>query len=176
MKRRFANKVNGEYIQKRIDEDYFTGYACYVKIQDVKNPLIVPNGDKNICIIDENYEWLELYPDNGHYALTIMYDDNSNLIEWYFDISKEIGLENGIPNEDDLYLDLVVEPDGTKRILDEEELLNALNNKEITESDCKLAYQTLKMLEEKYVNNFNELIELTNNITDLFAKSNLKLR
>ena len=32
MKRRYANKVEGDYIQKRIDEEYFKGYICNVKI------------------------------------------------------------------------------------------------------------------------------------------------
>ena len=31
MKRRYANKVEGDYTQKRVDEEYFKGYICNVK-------------------------------------------------------------------------------------------------------------------------------------------------
>lgn len=56
MKRRFANSIEGDYFQERIDNDYFKGYACFIKIKNVKKPLIVYNGITNICIKDENYE------------------------------------------------------------------------------------------------------------------------
>ena len=83
MKRRFANAVEGQYSQKRFDEEMFKGYISNIKIQNVANPLIVNNGISKVCIKDNNYEWFEVYPDNSHYAITIMYDDKNNLIEWY---------------------------------------------------------------------------------------------
>ena len=172
MKRRYANKVKGEYIQKRIDEEFFKGYVAFVKIKDVQNPLIVNDGEKDVCIKDNDYEWFEVYPDNEHYAITIMFDDNNNLIEWYFDISKEVGIEDGIPYEDDLYLDMVLAPDGRVFILDEDELQDALNKKEILQSDVDLAYNTLNVLKNRYVNNLDELKELTNRISDIFKTKN----
>lgn len=175
MKRRYANEVEGEYTQKRIDEEYFKGYVCNVKVKDVSKPLIVNNGISEICIKDNNYEWLEVYPDNSNYAITIMFDDNSNLIEWYFDIAKEIGIENDIPYEDDLYLDMIIMPDGKKLVLDEEELIDAFNNAEIMQSDVDLAYQTLKKIENMYVSNLDNLINLTNKFCDIFeSKTKVK--
>ena len=105
-----------------------------------------------------------------------MYDDKNNLIEWYFDIAKEIGFENGIPYEDDLYLDTIILPNGQKLVLDEEELLGALNKGEIQQSDVDLAYSTLKMLEEKYVNNFKDLVNLTNYIRNAFQHDNVIIK
>lgn len=90
MKRRYANKMKGEYSQKRIDSDYFNGYVSFIKIHGIEKPFEVDNGQRKICIADENFEWIEVYPDNANYALTIMYDENGNLIEWYFDIAKEV--------------------------------------------------------------------------------------
>lgn len=173
MKRRYANKVKGEYIQKRIDEEFFKGYVAFVKIKDVQNPLIVNDGEKDVCIKDNDYEWFEVYPDNEHYVITIMFDDKNNLIEWYFDISKEIGIEDGIPYEDDLYLDMVLAPDGRVFILDEDELQDALNKKEILQSDVDLAYNTLNVLKNRYTNNLDELKELTNRISDIFKTKNM---
>ncbi len=56
MKRRFANSVEGDYFQERIKYDDFKGYVCYVQIKDVEKPLIVNNGQTEICIKDNNYE------------------------------------------------------------------------------------------------------------------------
>lgn len=168
MKRRYANKVKGEYSQKRVDEEFFKGYVAFVKIKDVQNPLIVNDGEKDVCIKDNDYKWIEVYPDNEHYAVTIMFDNNDNLIEWYFDIAKEIGIENNIPYEDDLYVDIVITPNGRKEILDEEELMDALNNNEITQKDVELVYETVKLIEDKFVNNFSYLTDLTDKFLKMF--------
>ena len=168
MKRRYANKVKGEYSQKRIDEEFFKGYVAFVKIKDVQNPLVVNDGEKDVCIKDNDYKWIEVYPDNEHYAVTIMFDNNDNLIEWYFDIAKEIGIENNIPYEDDLYVDIVITPNGRKEILDEEELMDALNNNEITQKDVELVYETVKLIEDKFVNNFSYLTDLTDKFLKMF--------
>lgn len=167
MRRRFANKINDgqyEYRQERIEEEYINGYVCYIKMKDVKNPLIVQDGELDVCLLDEDYVWIEVYPDNENYAITIMYDDKGNLIEWYFDIAKEVGVENGIPYEDDLYLDLLIKPNGVSIILDEDELKDAFNNGIITKKDIDLAYITLNKLQSKYANNINHLVELTREI------------
>ena len=87
MKRRYANQVEGDYYQDRLETEYFSGFVCYIKINNIKKPLIVNNGLDNICIKDNDYEWFELYPDNGKYVLTIMFDNNKciyNLIQNYF--------------------------------------------------------------------------------------------
>jgi len=165
MKRRFAYKPSDNYKKIRIDEDFFKGYACLVKVENMDKPLIVNNGIEEICIMDNGYELIEIYPDNGKYALTIMYDDKGNIIQWYFDISKEIGIENDIPYEDDLYLDMVITKEGNKSILDEDELLEAKDNNFITQEDVEEAYQTLKSLEEKYYDDKEYLHYFTNYVS-----------
>ena len=175
MKRRFAYNENDNFKLIKVEEPFFNGYACFLKLQNIENPLIVNNGIDEVCIRDNNYEWIEVYPTNGRYAITIMYDDKGNLIEWYFDISKNIGMENGIPYEDDLYLDMIITPDGKEIVVDEDELIGAKENGDITEEDVMSAYETLKELENKYVNNINELNKLTNYLLSQF-KENLKLK
>ena len=175
MKRKFANSVEGEYFQEEIEYNDFKGYVCLIKIKNVKKPLIVHNGKENICIKDENYKWFEVYPDNGKYVITIMFDDNDNLVEWYFDISKKVGIENGIPFEDDLYLDMIITPNGEKIIIDENELLKALDNGIITKEDVDDAYKTLHYIENKYVNNFEELIKFTNYLYEKMVDKNFNI-
>ena len=171
MKKRFANGVKegeNEYFIKQINEDYFKGYICLVKIKNVKHPWIINDEDYSGCILDENYEWLEIYPDNEKYAITVMYDDKKNLIEWYFDMVKLNGVENGIPYIDDLYLDLVIRRNGNQIILDEDELEEALNEKDITKDDFDMEYRTMREIQDKYGDNLDDLIELTNKLYNKF--------
>ena len=58
--------------------------------------------------------------------LTAIYDAKNKIVEWYFDIAKKIGKENGIPYEEDLYLDVIVKPDFQIVLLDEDDLQEAL--------------------------------------------------
>ena len=172
MKRRFAKGDNEDslYIQKRIDKDYFSGYACKKVMGKVDNPIKVKVEDRQYYILNDNYTWYLIYPDNANYAITIMYDDNNNLLQWYFDIAKEVGVENGIPYEDDLYLDLVIGPNGESIVLDEDELKDALDKKNITIEDYKLAYKTLGMIQNEYADNFDHLVALTDRIEKEFSK------
>ena len=153
-----------EYYIKRVEEKYFNGYICLVKMKNVKKPWIVKDDELEDCILDENYEWLEIYPDNEKYAITAMFDDNNNLIEWYFDMIKTNGVENGVPYIYDLYLDLVIKSNGKEVVLDEDELKEALNNRDISKNDFNMAYKTMKKIQDKYRNNLRELIELTNKL------------
>ncbi len=175
MKRRYANAVGGEYAQARVDTEYFNGYVCDVKINNVERPLIVNNGKNDVCIKDNGYEWIEIYPDNANYAITIMIDQHKNIIEWYFDIAKEIGVENGIPYEEDLFLDMIITPGCEYLVLDEDELDLALSNQVITQSDFDLAYKTLALLKQKYVGNFKELKELTIEFYKMFNDEYLNI-
>ena len=172
MKRRFAYSNNDmdDINLNRIDKDYFKGYACKINFGKVDKPIQVKVEDKEYYIKNDNYTWYEIYPDNSNYALTIMYDEYNNHIEWYFDVSKEIGIENGIPYEDDLYLDLVINPMGESVVLDEDELNDALKNKDITPDDYNLAYKTLNNLQKEYVDNFDHLVALTERIKKDFSK------
>lgn len=47
---------------------------------------------------------------------------------------------------------------------DENELLEAFNTKKISQQDVDLAYQTLEKLQNKYVDNFDNLVKITNNL------------
>ena len=173
MKRRFANRVNGNYSQDRIESDYFKGYVTCTFLNEIDQPRIINNGLYDFCIMDNGYTWFGLYPDKGEYALTIMLDEKGNIIQWYFDIAKEIGLENGIPYEDDLYLDFIITKEGTKIIADEDELLVAKNNGIITQEDVDSAYETLKYLEEKYYSNLEELKMFTEELKEKYIAKKL---
>ncbi len=164
LKKRYADKYVGYRAQKAeqkiisVTDEYFNGDIYYYNFIEVNNPIIIPNGK---CIIDNNYKWLEFYDYLSKIKLTAIYDENSEIIEWYFDIAREISKDNGIPYEDDLYLDVVVTPNGDVTLLDEDELKEAYNKREMTKEEYENAYEQAEKLMNKLKNNKEKLKEFT---------------
>lgn len=165
MKRRYADRRNNsditekELIVKEIHEEDFNGYITLLKIIKTKKEWFVD--EENRCILSDGYKWFNIYPTNENYCINAMMNNKNKIVEWYIDISKKIGIENNIPYEDDLYLDIVILPDNRIHILDEDELDNAFNNKQITKEEYDLAYETKKNIIENYGNNIDILKKLT---------------
>ena len=112
MKRKNGNRMSGLYIQDKLETEYFNGYLCYTKLSNIEEPLIVNNSLYDLCIIKNEYEWFQLFSSDRNYVLTIMLDENKDVIQWYFDISHKIGLDNGVPYEIDMYLDMIITKEG----------------------------------------------------------------
>jgi predicted RNA-binding protein associated with RNAse of E/G family len=164
MERKFADRSNWSRIIKKnfklahICNEEFSGYVSAIYIDKVKEPLMVNMLGKDYCIVDDGYTWLQCLPAYGNYSLTTMYNKNKEIVQWYFDITKQNGIdENGMPFFDDLYLDVVVLPSSEILLLDEDELQDALNNSEITRDDYDLAYKEAKMLMEGMASDIEEL-------------------
>ena len=163
LKKRYAdrfvgNRANADLRIISISDDYFSGDIYFYKFIDVKDKILIPNGK---CIMDNNYKWLEFYDYSSKVKLTAIYDENSEIIEWYFDIARKIGKDNGIPYEDDLYLDVVVTPSGDVILLDEDELKEAFNKREMTREEFENAYKEAEQLMNKLKNNKDKLKEYT---------------
>lgn len=159
LKKRYAdssvgNRADSELKIISVKDNYFSGDIYFYNFIKVTDKLLIPSGK---CIMDNNYKWLEFYDYSSRVKLTAIYDENNEIIEWYFDIAREIGKENGIPYEDDLYLDVVVTPSGDVILLDEDELKDAYDKKEMTKDEFDNAYKEAKKLMDKLENNKNEL-------------------
>lgn len=87
------------------------------------------------CFHAEGYSWLEFYDYNSKFRLTAIYDDKGKIVEWYFDLSREIGKKDGYPYHEDWYLDVVLTPDGEIILLDEDEFDEAYRKFEMTEKE-----------------------------------------
>ena len=83
-------------------------------------------------------------------------------VKYYFDIAFKNGLdeESNIPYYDDLYLDITIDKEGKINILDEDELLDALNKKEITKKEFDLANKTKDLLLDSIKNKSNKYMNL----------------
>ena len=116
-------------------DDCFQGGIGLLTFTGLKEPESVDSPEGPLCIAANGYQWLELVPEGGHFALTAMFHDGV-LFEQYTDITlrNEVS-ENGDAAFYDLLLDVVVLSDGTPRILDREELEEALSGGVITRKD-----------------------------------------
>lgn len=181
MKKRFAKPINHrsieeyDYKMQEINEKEFFGYVSLVDIKKVKDEWYVPrkNGKKE-CILANGFKWVIFYPKENteNYTINAFYNQNNEIVEWYFDVIKVSGIENNIPYIIDMYLDLVISADGDIYILDEEELEEALNINDISKEDFDMAYKVLNKLLKKYDNGKN--IENLKNMSDRYLKEMLK--
>lgn len=153
VKRKYANRPNWKRIKEKIfllkTSDQFEGTIVYLGFKQVSSPLWKRYSERLVKILDTNYWWVHFFPTNQHYTITAMIDEKGYLVQLYFDICKTHGLkENGIPWYDDLYLDVVVLPDGKTELLDSNELINAYKNGYISLMDYEKAQHTALILLE----------------------------
>lgn len=154
-----------KFIVDSVCDEYFDADISLLEMVETKTKWDVTRDDgRTECILDSGYKWLGVYPKGESYAITGLYNKNNELVEFYFDMTKENGIESGIPYIVDIYLDLVITPDNEKYILDEDELEDALNEKILGKEEFDLAYETLHRLEKKYDSqeNVNELALVMN--------------
>lgn len=167
LKKRYAIARNNKDILEsdfkniRVDDEEFKGNISLLTIKKVKKEWRIDVEQR--CILANNYNWLEIYPDGKNFCITTMFDENDNIAEWYFDIAREIGEDNGMPYEDDLYLDVVIVPDGRIHILDEDELKSAYDRKEVSKEEYEMAYRVANKIIEKGKNKkyLDELTKFT---------------
>ena len=122
------------------------------------------------CIIDNDYKWLEFYDYNSRIKLTVMYNEKNEPIEWYFDIARRIGNDNGIPYEDDLYVDVLVTTDEKIKLLDKDELDAAHAKFEVNDSDYEMAKKEASDLMKRLENKKDNLKKFT----DKYLKEMMK--
>ena len=158
--RKVKDIAESNFKSKYYDEEDFKGNVALVEIKKVLNEWRVDTEGR--LILANGFNWLEMYPEGENYAITAAYDIEDKIVEWYIDMCKENGIEDGMPYEDDLFLDVVIVPDGRINILDEDELLDAEKNGIITRQDVELAYKVKDEIIEKYGHNIKKLEELTN--------------
>ena len=162
------NVKQGSVTIRNFTDSVFKGDIAFVQFKEMSEPFILP--DINLCIADNNYKWLEFYDYRKKYCLTAMYNDKNEIIEWYFDISREIGKKNGVPYEDDLYLDVVVQPDGNILLLDEDELKDAYDRLEITETEYINAKKVANDLINTLSGKMDDLKEFTDKYLYIMSK------
>jgi len=147
MKRTFADRPNWtRIIEKKfkltyIDEKEFKGHLSIIYILKVREPLVLEVAGEKLCLVDDGFIWIQHFPKDCNYALTTMFNEKHEVVQWYFDVCNGNKINSlGIPYYDDLYLDVVLMPTGEILLLDEDELEQALKDNDITKEQYELAY------------------------------------
>jgi len=146
-----------ECFEERLVEPGFDGYIAAVFIDKVKAPMVesmltaatTPEGEPlpdHLCsahtLADDGFVWIVRMPLGGHYAQTVAIDDRRRVLEWYYDITYQNGVDaEGTPFFDDIYLDVVMLPTGEVVMLDADELDEALGAGDITREQHELAWR-----------------------------------
>jgi len=139
---------------------YFHGRVSIFEIHKVQEPLSVNYSGRNLTLADNGYTWVQYFPKGESYTITVMINDKEEVIQWYIDICHSHGLtENNVPWYKDLYLDIIVFPDGTWNLVDEDELHCALKVGIITKKDFDFAYHIANNLLTKLASHSLYLME-----------------
>lgn len=134
-----------------VEGDGFSGVAGLLYIGSVTKPLAVPSPKGPLTIADGGYRWLQLAPKGEHWWLTVLVDDEDKLLESYFDITRGNDFTDPLaPFFGDMKLDVTAAPWGQPRILDREELEEALEAGIISREEYLLALETAQRIVSGY--------------------------
>jgi predicted RNA-binding protein associated with RNAse of E/G family len=162
MKKKIIKK---NYLLESIDynliliiSDELDYYACIKKINKRIKPFVISNGD---CLINNNYTILEILPKNENYSMRVYFNEEKEILQYYFDISSENGLdqETLVPYYYDLYLD-VTYCNGKIELLDYNELEEALQSGIINDNQFSLAKKVASNLIEELKNGTNKYFNM----------------
>lgn len=159
------NILRKEFKIKDTADKKFKGKLSLIDIKDLKNNFQAkrPNGLSEL-VIAKDYKIMTYFPDNEKYCMSVMYNNDWKLIQWYFDINRyKCKYDSEVPYSEDLYLDVVLLPDGTYYTLDENELMDAYVNKLISKDEYDGAYSTMNRITKMIKQNFAEINNFTQN-------------
>lgn len=149
---------------KNIDTDFFKGYIGLLEIEEVSEKQIWRFQGEDITVCDRGRKWLSILPQNDFYCITAMMNEKDEILLWYIDMIAEQGTDaDGIPYFDDLYLDLIVYPNGIVKEDDMDELQDALSAKDITQDQFDLAIRTSRKLKQGLLSDVENFMEYTMN-------------
>lgn len=135
------------YIHSAFSIDEYKGEAGLIKIEKASRPLYVTMDGISLKIADSGFKWLQIGPENQNWWLTVMFNEADEIVQYYFDVTGEnIIRSDGSSYFYDMYLDVVLLPDGKIFLLDEDELDEAILTFMIDKNEYSHAYTTAKKI------------------------------
>lgn len=151
-----------QFETKMFDEDKLNCFVVVKKIDKTSKPFRISTEE---ILVDDGYLLIEITPKNESYNIRVFLDKERNILQHYIDICKITGFdeEENSPFYDDLFLDIVISKNGEIRVLDEDELSEALECGTITKEDfdfaIKIKDKILREIQEKTNDYLNLNIE-----------------
>ncbi|EKU48600.1 DUF402 domain-containing protein [Staphylococcus massiliensis] len=139
-KRHWRRLINHDYTEVKVNNNKFKGIIGLITMNKVREPLIVNVLDESFVAADDGYQWLQVLPDKKRYSITVMFDDNGNPLQYYFDINIKNITQKGNARTVDLCLDVLVLPDGRYELVDEDDLERVLEQGDISKKQYHEAY------------------------------------
>lgn len=136
-------------IGKQVDIPAFKGYLGLLTINAVSDKQIWQYNNQDVVVCDNGYHWLTIMPQDAFYCITVMMDEQYQMKVCYIDLIDTQGYDDdNVPYFYDLYLDLVVYPDGKIIVDDMDELQEALKSGDITKQQYNQALTTAQQLQD----------------------------
>lgn len=119
----------------------------------------IVTGWNAMTVKDELHHAYSCYCLNEGFRVSKFYRRDNSFMFWYCDIVEyDYQTESGIYNVTDLLADVIVYPDGFVKVVDLDELADALTRKLISESDLKKSLLSLnRLLSIIYSGNFDKI-------------------
>ena len=155
--RRLLHSTYDEMLTRFKGEEFLVGL---IDMKKIRSPLVVPVVNKSVKVVDKNYKWLQILPRDRKYSMTVMYDENWKVLQYYFDVNTAHYLELGNARRIDVYLDVLALPDGEYELVDEKDIRRALKNNKITEAEMNAAYEVARHIMDEIDRDFNQFAEL----------------
>lgn len=150
------------YVQMKIDNEIFKGITAMLYIDKVSMPHIWNFNGEKIVVCDSGMKWLQMLLDDGAYVITAMINMRNEIELWYIDMIASHGIdEDDIIYFYDLYLDLIVYPEGTIKVDDMDELIEAFEKNIITKDLYELALKTSESLQDGILKDISQLEKLS---------------
>ena len=140
--------ISKSRIGKQVDMPQIRGYLGLLTINAVSEKQIWKYNKNDVVVCDNGYHWLTIMPSDEFYCITVMMDNSYEMKVCYIDMIDTQGYDDDdVPYFYDLYLDLVVYPNGDIIVDDMDELQEALETGEITDFQYERAITTSRKLQ-----------------------------
>lgn len=121
------------FISREITLGDTSGLEAVYRVDEIRKPLRVFNGHAWITVSDTGFTWYQLALRNRRIWLHASFDPTGELVEIYCDVTGgNVFDDPECPCFEDRYLDVVLTPDGELRVLDRDELDEALETGKLT--------------------------------------------
>ena len=144
IKKRFISRpdwkriLTREYSEKIVSLGDMRAAVGVLRIGEVSEPFRADVCGRTMILADRGYTWVELLPDGRNWCLTAMYDPSGSMLQFYFDVTKR-NVTDAPAHFFDLFLDVTVDQDGRAKLLDADELVEALTEGIISRAEYDLA-------------------------------------
>ncbi len=130
------------YHQIYMDNELLKGWVAINYLNDGETMFWNFEKGGSVPVCGKDMIWLTIIPDNAPRSISAFFLPNRRVSAWYVDVIESIGIdEDGVVYFMDLYLDVLMTPEGDVCIDDKDELDYAYASGEITEEQYEGAIQ-----------------------------------